>query len=216
MEDYPPSEILSMERDILGFYISGHPMEVYRSKLDRFISHHLAELDHAQDGESVVVAGIATNIKTTVTKRKEMMAYLTLEDTTGSAEVLVFPKTYNQYSHLLEPEKVLLVKATLRRQEEELKLSCEAVQEVDDTMFENQEQSLGENLLLKLPECEDINRLMLNLRGVFSRHSGGCPVYLDFGNGEVLRIDGKLWVNISQDLVSDLSHLCGADNIILG
>jgi len=216
MEEYPPSEILSMEREILGFYISGHPMEVYRSKIDRFISHHIAELENAKDGESVVVAGIAANIKTTVTKKKEMMAYLTLEDTTGSAEVLVFPKTYNQYSQMLEAEKVLLVKAIVRRQEEELKLSCEAIQEVDENLFKDEEQSLGEKLFLKLNDCEDIDRLLLNIRGVFSRHPGSCPVYLDFGNGEVLRIDGKLWVNISQDLISDLFHLCGANNVILG
>ena len=217
MEDYPASEILSMEREMLGFYISGHPMEVYRSKIDRFISHHIAELEHVKDGESVIIAGIITNIKPTVTKRKEMMAYVTLEDTTGSAVVMVFPRSYNQYAPLLDLEKVLIVKATVRQQEEEIRLFCENIQEVDETLLkEVEEQPLAGKVCLRLPECEDVDKLLLRIRGVFSRYPGGCPVYLDFGNGDVLRIDGKLWVKVSQDLVSDLSLLCGTDNINLG
>lgn len=219
MEDFAPAEILSMEREILGFYISGHPMEIYRSKIDRFITNYIAELEHVNDGESVIIAGIVANVKSTVTKKKEMMAYVTLEDTTGSVTVIVFPRTYNQYAPLLETENVLLVKAVLRREEEELRLSAEAIQKADEDLFkkkDEEEENLGGLLRLKVHECDDFDRLLLRIRSVFSRYPGSSPVYLDFGNGEVLRIDGKLWVNISKDLVSDLSLLCGKKNVIWG
>ncbi len=216
MEDYPPAEILSMEKEILGFYISGHPMESYRSKLDRFISHHIAELDNLLDGESVIVAGIVTGVKPTITKKKEMMAYLTLEDTTGSIGVIVFPKAYNKYVSLLDPDNILLVKATLRRQEEEVKLSCDSIRKVDDSLFENSEdQPIEGNLLIKLPKGEELEKTLMALKGIFSRYPGGSPVYLDLGYGKILRIDGQFWVRISRDLISDVSLLCGNENVVV-
>lgn len=216
MDEYPIGELLSMERDILGFYISGHPMEDYRSRLDKFISHHIGELEHLTDGESVVVAGIVTKVKQTVTKRKEMMATVTIEDTTGSAVILVFPKIYPHVSDLLELENILLVKATLRKQEEDLRLFCEAVQEVDETLLSRSEETYGGQLCVKLNESDDYDRLLLNIRSVVSNYPGGSPLYLDFGNGELLRVDGKFWVKVSQDLMTALCNLCGKNNVIVG
>lgn len=218
MPEFPIGELLSMEREILGFYISGHPMEDYRSRIDKYISHHIVELEHLNDGESVVIAGIVAKVKTTVTKRKEMMATVTIEDTTGSAIVMVFPKIYPQVADLLENEKVLLVKATLRRQEDDLRLFCEAVQEVNESLLSRSEETYGGQLCLRLNgnETDDFDRLLLNIRSVFSSYPGGSPVYLDFGNGKVLRVDGKFWVKISQDLMTELGHLCGVHNVIVG
>lgn len=216
MEDYPPPQILSMEREILGFYISGHPMEGFRSRTEKFISHHIAELDHAKDGESVIISGIVTNVKASVTKRKEMMAYVTLEDTTGSVVVIVFPKAYNKYAPLLNTENVLLVKASLSQQEEERRLFCDSVSEVNEELLKESEvQTYPGKLFVKLSECDDLDKLLLRIKGVISRYPGGSPVYLDFGTGKVLRIDGKLWVSITQELMADLSLLCGTRNVIL-
>ena len=99
------------------------------------------------------------------------MAYLTLEDTTGSIGVIVFPKAYNKYVSLLDPDNILLVKATLRRQEEEVKLSCDSIRKVDDSLFENSEdQPIEGNLLIKLPKGEELEKTLMALKGIFSRY----------------------------------------------
>lgn len=217
MEDYPPGEVLSMEREILGFYISGHPMENYRPAIDKFITHHIGELDHVREGESVILAGIVTKLKQSITKRKEMMAYLTLEDTTGNAVILVFPQAYEKFGSLLTEEAALLVKAKVNLQEDEQRLFCETVTEVETALSQPAEgQSLAGKLWIKLAGCENPDSLLTSIRGIILRYPGASPVYLDFGNGSVLRVDGKLWVNITRDLMSDLELLCGTKSIILG
>lgn len=218
MEDFPPGEILSMEREILGFYISGHPMENYRPAIDKYISHHIGELDHVKEGESVIIAGIVTKLKTSITKRKEMMAYVTLEDTTGNAVILVFPQAYEKYSSFLAEEAALLVKAKVSLQEDERRLFCESVTDVETVLSQpDEEQSFSGKLWIKLSGCEkNLDSLLPAIRGIILRYPGGCPVYLDFGNGSALRFDGKLWVNITQNLMSDLALLCGTDSIVLG
>lgn len=213
MEDYPPGEILATEREILGFYISGHPMEKYRSVIDKYITHYIGELDHCKDGESVVFAGILTDIRPSITKKKEMMAYITLEDTTGSAVILVFPKAYEKYGSLLVEDKALLVKARVNLQEDERRLFCECVTEAETSLSLPSQEAMDGKLVIRLSECKDPEGLLPTIHGIVLRYPGGSPVYLDFGNGSVLRVDGKLWVRICQELVSDLTLLCGAKGI---
>jgi len=125
--ELPVSEILEMEKESLGLYISGHPLTPYQTELARKVSCPVRGLSSQTDGTRVIIGGLAASVRRSTTKRGDMMAYLTLEDLSGAVQVLVFPKTYLNVSGLLEPGAILLVEGRVNRQEEGTKVFCESV-----------------------------------------------------------------------------------------
>ena len=89
--EFSQEDLLAMEKESLGFYISGHPLDKYRLLLSGLVTP-IAGLSELQDGSLIKVGGIITNLKRTTTKKGDIMAYFSMEDTSGSIEVLVFPK----------------------------------------------------------------------------------------------------------------------------
>jgi DNA polymerase-3 subunit alpha len=99
-----------MEKETLGLYVSEHPLERVREELRRKTDCVLAELERRRDGDVVTVGGIVSGLKQVTTKRGEPMVFVTLDDPTGSAEVVVFNSTYAAARDDLEQDRVLVVK----------------------------------------------------------------------------------------------------------
>ena len=134
-EEFPPEQKLAMEKEVTGLYVSGHPLAQYRQVAQQLHTVELEELQSDsdepirmstgkyQDGDIVKVLCIVTKKKTRLLKQRGYMAFVTLEDTSGSMEMMVFPQTYEQYRYLLEENQVLYVEARLSiREDEELSL----------------------------------------------------------------------------------------------
>jgi DNA polymerase-3 subunit alpha len=109
-QEYDERELLRMEKETLGLYVSEHPLERVRDQLRRKVDCTLSELERRRDGEVVTVGGIVSGLKHLTTKRGEPMVFATLEDPTGSAEVVVFNSTYAAAREHLEADSVLVVK----------------------------------------------------------------------------------------------------------
>jgi len=136
--EYPREVCLSFEKEVLGIYVSGHPLESYAGLWDKVITKHAAdlalknegdesapggellgiELVNAEDNEQCRLGGIVTTIKVTTTKKGDTMAFLTLEDMTGQAEVIVFPKTYQKYRSILVEDAKLVISGRISTEEE--------------------------------------------------------------------------------------------------
>ena len=139
--DYGKEMRLAFEKEVLGIYISGHPLEEYESlwkknitKLttDFLIEEESGEM-RAQDGAKAVIGGLISEKKIKYTKNEQVMAFLTVEDLVGSIEVIVFPKTYSKYGNLLnEDDKVLLSGRISGEEEKDGKLICEDVTAFSD------------------------------------------------------------------------------------
>jgi len=137
ISEYPPRALLAMEKEMTGVYITGHPLDEYREPLSRmevnaqFLSTLSEEReDHglSMDGLSAVMAGIITEKKTKSTRKGDMMAFITLEDLYGSTEILIFPKTYEKYRHLLEPDTLVSIYGHLSvREDDPTKLLADAI-----------------------------------------------------------------------------------------
>jgi len=207
--EFPMRELLAMEKDLLGFYISGHPVDQYRNQLSAVITCSLAEIGGQGDESQVTVGGVCTALRRTVTKRGETMAYLTLEDATASADILVFPKVYQKVHQLLVVDQVLVVKARLSLQEDKTRLFAEDIH--------------------KLPEPEKIVlRLILGagvvdrhfwekLKETLYRHRGSSPVHIYFPGLECcIKLNNDCKVEISQALQYALEELCGAGTVQVG
>ena len=109
-QEFDERELLRLEKETLGLYVSEHPLERVATELRRKTDCALAEVERRRDGEVVVVGGIVSGLKQVTTKRGEPMVFVLLDDPTGSAEVVVFNSTYTAARDHLEADRVLVVK----------------------------------------------------------------------------------------------------------
>ncbi|MEF3254120.1 MAG: DNA polymerase III subunit alpha, partial [Deferribacterales bacterium] len=108
-EEFSEHELLRMEKDVLGFYLSNHPLSSYSNILSS-LTISSTELEHFDDEVDVTVGGIIKNIKKHLTKSGEKMAFITLEDLEGSFDIVVFPSLLNEHIYILEEDKIIIVK----------------------------------------------------------------------------------------------------------
>jgi DNA polymerase III subunit alpha len=104
---------LNWEKELLGLYISGHPLDKYREMMEKKEMNIQKALTETKDGGSVVLAGIINEVRLIQTKKNETMAFITVADFSGSSEAVVFPRTYNEYKTLIVPDRCLAMKATV-------------------------------------------------------------------------------------------------------
>ena len=121
-EEFEKNELLRLEKETLGLYVSEHPLEAVRDQLRRKTDSSLAELERRRDGEIVTVAGIVSGLKQLTTKKGDPMVFMRLDDVLGSAEVVVFNSVYAAARELLVVDSVLVVKARIDHKEGETKL----------------------------------------------------------------------------------------------
>jgi DNA polymerase-3 subunit alpha len=121
-EEFEKSELLKLEKEVLGLYVSEHPLSAIRDQLRRKSDATIGELERRRDGEVVTIGGIVAGVRHMTTKRGEAMVFLRLEDVTGGIEAMVFNSTYEKARELCTTERVLIVKGRLDRKEGETKL----------------------------------------------------------------------------------------------
>ena len=151
MDEFSEKELLSMEKEMLGIYISGHPLEKYRKQLDEVTNFNTVQIEEAmeqmtagekcdlQDGQSVKLAGVITKIKKKFTKSNKVMAFVTIEDLYGTCELIVFESCYNKCSNLLIEESLILCEGRISIRDEN-----------DITIIANQITELKSNSQRKL------------------------------------------------------------------
>jgi DNA polymerase-3 subunit alpha len=126
-EEFSREELLTMEKEMLGLYISDHPLHRWQPILAQRVTTQLAQLPDLPDHKEVLVGGLVSTMKRTMTRSGSAMAFVTLEDLTGSVEVVVFPRTYEQHGYLLKRDAVLLMRGKVDIQEQTAKLLCEEI-----------------------------------------------------------------------------------------
>jgi DNA polymerase-3 subunit alpha len=134
LEEYEKGELLRLEKETLGLYVSEHPLDRVRDQLRRRVDLPLAELERRRDGEIVTIGGIVSTLKQLTTKKGDPMVFARLDDLTGGAEVVVFNSVYASSRELLEADRILVVKGRVdHKQEGETKLIAIEVAEFEET-----------------------------------------------------------------------------------
>ena len=112
VEEYSKEELLAFEKEFIGLYVSGHPLEEYRKKWEAHITKtskdfmlHEEDQTEVQDGNRETIGGMISDITVKVTKTNQVMAFIEIEDLYGSVEVLVFPKLYERYRQIIQDDK---------------------------------------------------------------------------------------------------------------
>ncbi len=121
-DEFEKSDLLKLEKEVLGLYVSEHPLAAIRDQLRRKSDTTIGELERRRDGEVITVGGIVSGVRHMTTKRGDAMVFLQFEDVTGSVETVVFNQTYEKARELCTSDRILIVKARIDRKEGETKL----------------------------------------------------------------------------------------------
>ena len=212
INEWPEIQLLAFEKDILGFYISGHPLVRYEHLLKRFSSCSIAQLSERRDSEDICIVGLINKIKLTTTRAKaEKMAILKVEDLGGMVEVLVFPNTYKQVSRNIVGNNVVMIKGKLSLREDSPKILASNIIAIDEayrliTAINIDLGGLKEHILTSLKE-----KLALS--------PGKVPVYLhvDTDSNRKLKIlvSQDLFVQPRPELFNDIEDLLGGERFLL-
>ena len=171
-QEFDERELLRLEKEVLGLYVSEHPLERVRAELKRKTDCSLSDLERRRDGEFVTVGGIVSGLKQVTTKRGDPMVFVTLDDPTGSAEVVVFNSTYAAARELLEADRILVVKGRVdHKQAGETKLVANEVSAFEAAIVRKE-------VRLRIDARQAPAGLIRELASLVSDYPGEAPVYL--------------------------------------
>ena len=172
VSEFDDRELLRLEKETLGLYVSEHPLEQARGELRRKTDCALADVERRRDGEIVTVGGIVSGLKQVTTKRGEPMVFATLDDPTGSAEVVVFNSTYASAREYLEPDRILVVKGRVdHKQAGETKLVAMEVKPFEFV-------SMRQEVRLRIDARQAPAGLIRELAALVRDFPGDAPVYV--------------------------------------
>jgi DNA polymerase-3 subunit alpha len=201
-------QILLWEKEILGMYVSSHPLAKYKKVLGSLKSIKSFELD--QVGSQVVLGGIISRLKRTMTKKNDPMAFFKLEDLTGSLEVLVFPKVMEKALPYLENDRIVQVSGRLSDKDEEFKLIAEEIKELpSDELYGMALSEMEKTQKLTLHMNTLANMEVLNeIKNILQKFPGQVQVYLSVGVGMNAKlIKTQSLVSVSGELVNELRQV---------
>ena len=185
---------LKFEKEMLGLYVSDHPLFGVEAALRRAVEHSVADLAEMDDGAAVVVGGVITGLARKFTKKGDQMAVFVLEDLDASIEVTVFPRTLREQGHRLEDDAIVSVRGRLdRRDESRFGLIAQHV-EVLTGLAEGPAAALR----LGLPSHSLDELKIQRLKRILRDHPGESVVEIEIGKGKVLRLSDEFRVDIDR------------------
>lgn len=219
-EEYPYDILLQMEKEVSGLYLSGHPLDHYRPVIEKVSTCRISELvgenAHAYDEQNVTLVCTVVRAKTINTKAGGMMAFITVEDLSGSMEVLAFPKVLLAASEAVHDNAVVVIKGRVSYKEDEpSKLIADSIVDVEryePDKIKTDIKSTKNGLWLKLSSMRSESfEETKNLLQIFE---GNFPVYMYFEDTKQRMLAPKsLWCTQSDLLVSELERVLGAGNV---
>jgi len=203
---------LAFEKEALGFYMSGHPLERFSGELTAFGAQRVGDL--AQSMADVWVGGIVSGIRPLKTKKGDRMAVFMLDDIAGAIEVVVFPETFGKHGHLVVADSLVLVRGKFEKDDESARLVATELQPI--SMLK---ERTTREVVIHVPGSS--RNTLEALAELLSRHRGDRKVSLELdvkangGPGLRVRADVAQRVRPSEKMVEEVEQLCGAGSVEL-
>ncbi|MFH2118720.1 MAG: DNA polymerase III subunit alpha [Candidatus Paceibacterota bacterium] len=208
LKEYPVKELLSFEKELLGMYLTDNPLADQLEAVSGQSNKNISELDHHVHKDKVFIfGGILTRIKITKTKKNgSEMAFGILQDSTGSIEIVFFPKLYQQEKDIIQENKVVLIKATVQYREDELKLVAEKISAPETSADNIPRDNVKEIFIPRKTE----KKTLQNLGEFLKKHPGKIRVAVLIPNGgKPERIMLPYGVKWSEDLEKEIQQILG-------
>ena len=208
--EFEKSDRLRFEKEMLGLYVSDHPLSGVEQALRRKADCAISEAVDREDGAVLLLGGIITGLARKFTKKGDQMAVFTLEDLDSSIEVTVFPRSLVEIGHKLLDDAVVTVKGRLDRRDD-TRVGFNAL---DVQVLEISEVAEASPLRLRVPATSLNEGLVRQIKAILSDHPGPSPVFLHIGQGKVLRLGDDFKVDLDR-VVGELRMLLGHDAVVL-
>ncbi len=225
--EYNEKKLLAMEKEMVGVYLSGHPLSEYEKELERSATTNTSEIAEIReadentrlsDGSRVVIGGIIIKKQNKITKNNNMMAFVTLEDLYGTVEGIIFPKIYEGCKDILYEDNIVLIEGTIDVSEEEApKLICNKIRELKKEEPNIQDERNIRKLYLKVENTEHYKKVKTELFNNICKHTGNdCVIIYNQQEKANMVLPMKNWVNIdNEELIKSLNALLGNNNVAI-
>ena len=224
LPEYTDKAKLSMEKEIVGLYLSGHPLSQYEKMLEKYATTNSSEISEIKeghetnlyDGTRVLLGGIIIKKQNKITKNNNMMAFITLEDLYGTVEGIVFPKIYDSCKDILYEDNIVLVEGTLDASDEDVpKLIINKVSELKKE--EEEEKEKQKKLYIKVKDLDHYKFIKKQLFTHICKHRGeDCVIIYNEKDRANMVLPQNNWVNIKDEqLIKSLKDLLGEKNIAI-
>jgi DNA polymerase III subunit alpha len=216
MEEIASAELLKFEKELLGFYITSHPLTEHQATLERYTTHSCKDAMNVSEGTEVTIGGMINRVKSSITRNGrsagQKMAWITLEDLEGSIEGVLWAETLAditaKYPNVIELEQIVFVKGRVDRKRETPSLQINEVIPVADALAK-----LTTSLVLKLDEKKHKEDVVEALLPLVKQHAGRTPLWASVGSEEgrtiTLRFGSDFQIRPTKAAVDDLERLLG-------
>nr|WP_202080765.1 DNA polymerase III subunit alpha [Caldalkalibacillus salinus] len=218
---YAPIEQLKAEKEVLGFYLSGHPLDPYRDQLRQYQWTPLADITSPTEVK-VRTAGMVQNIRKITTKKGQAMAFVTLEDHGSELELVVFPQVYQQSPARYEEGQLIFVEGKIepKQREEGLQLITHRAIKVQDLIKKQKEHpqqqtpttdKVEQALFIKIPK-RTASSILVSLQRLLKENDGHTPVYLHYEkNKKTVLLAQEYNVSVDKGFIQTINHMLGEE-----
>lgn len=222
IKEFAKNNLLAMEKEMTGLYLSGHPLDEYAKSLKVMTSTtiqkiydckeaHNEGIDHEEysihDEDKVVVGGIITEVTQKVTRNNQIMDFIKIEDLSATIEVIVFPKTLDRVRNLIATDAFVIIKGRVSMKEDEaVKIICETMEPL--------EKVDSSKVYVRVDNLDMARATKPKLMEICNEYAGNTPLYVFTANDRKnYRMPRNMWVNLSSDIFLELEKVFGEGNV---
>ncbi len=212
--EYSKDQLLALEKEVLGIYVSGHPLEAYENRIKKNVTANSNDFNideetnraRVEDGSFEIIGGMITSKTVKTTRSNSMMAFITLEDLFGNVEVIIFPKDYDKYKALLSEDQKIFVRGKVTAEEEKAaKLICQEIIPFD---------SIPQEVWIKYPSLEEFQKDEQSLYHLLEQYDGSDNVIIFCETEKCMKkLPKSRSVKADKDLIQHLITIYKEENV---
>ncbi|HQB94868.1 MAG TPA: DNA polymerase III subunit alpha, partial [Candidatus Omnitrophota bacterium] len=210
--EWPEGQRLAFERELLGFYVSSHPLSKYAKILKNYASATSDTLSDFNHQAEVTMGGVVDQLKEILTKKGDKMAFVTLQDLLGSCEVIVFQNVYKEVSNLIQKDRLIFVRGKIDARDDTPKILADEIVPLGEVP-----RRFTKLVAISLKTAGLVPDTLKEVRRILMKHKGAVPVYISLmdpkGRRTVLDSGENLKVETSDALFEELEHLLGENSV---
>ncbi len=212
IDEWSDEVLLGYEKETLGFYITGHPLNDYIDELREFCSHSTTTLFDGVPGQDVTLGGVIMSLRRRKTRRGDLMAAFILEDLQGFVDVVVLPERYRKFQNLLENDIAIFLKGKLEFDEERIKILLEEILPLDQVR-----EKKADSVLVKIMTTGIDEDISDSLKEISEKHKGICPLLFSLVYPQEYQISleasQQYCVAPSKEFINDVEELLGKGSV---
>ena len=212
-EAWSEKERLTRERQVTGFYITGHPLQRFEIEYNSFAGFHIGETENIKDMQSVNACGVITNLRTKIDRSGKPMAFFRIDDFSGSCDCLMFSKVFKDYGQYLREEEPLIIFGNLESSGDTVKIHVNKVLPI-----ENARKELAQSIKIMINNDKNNIEQLSSLKIILKENEGKLPVYLQLSNngnrGKLFSLN-EFRILLSEKFINEVCMLLGNSSIII-